>query len=423
MDHSQLADRLRAVVKPSSTPVHRTAEPRRPYSAASLETALGGVWEASRSGPCLMIDRVVPGDDRHGRMRVEEWAATFASCMSRVPLLLDAPPRAPFLFFDLETTGLSGGAGTCAFLVGSGWFDDSGAFLTRQFLLVDQDGEPAMLQAVANELGRAGVLVSFNGKSFDAPLLETRYLFHRLEWTPKDLPHLDVLHPARRFWGGARRAAVDTRRESECSLAALESSVIGARRLNDVPGFQIPARYFHFLRSGDAQPLASVLNHNRVDLLTLACLTSWLLHLLDGGADRVRTTDEAVAVGRLYARAGHVSEARDAFHRALELGPVADGWFEALRLLAQLERRMRRFEEAARYWRRALEEPRCPAPLACEASEALAVHHEHRVRDLEGARAFATQSLDDSRPGWSRQVRHRLARLDRKLGQRGALLG
>src|SRR6185295_1010119 len=123
----------------------------------------------------------------------------------------------PLLFFDLETTGLSGGAGTYPFLVGFGWFDDDGAFLTRQFVLVRFADERSMLGAIAGEVSGAGALVSFNGRSFDAPLLETRYLYHRLAWAAGTLPHLDMLHVARRFW---KRDVVAI--ESSCSLAALE---------------------------------------------------------------------------------------------------------------------------------------------------------------------------------------------------------
>ena len=146
---------------------------------------------------------------------------------------------------------MSGGAGTYAFLVGCGAFDAEGGFVTRQFVLLRHADERQLLQMVGAELAPAGALVSFNGKSFDAPLIETRHLFHRLEWTGSRLPHLDVLHPARRFWSDG--AAGDT----PCSLVALERSVLGARRSGDVPGSEIPARYFQFVRSGDARPLVA----------------------------------------------------------------------------------------------------------------------------------------------------------------------
>ena len=156
-----------------------------------------------------------------------------------------APARAPFVFFDLETTGLNGGAGTHAFLIGCGWFDD-GRFVTRQYVMTRHADERAMLETVARECAHAGALISFNGKSFDAPMLETRYLFHRLGWFGGDKPHVDLLHPARQFW-----------KREDCSLQALERQLVGYRRKGDVAGADVPARYFRVRplgRSGAALP-------------------------------------------------------------------------------------------------------------------------------------------------------------------------
>src|SRR5262249_38066148 len=130
--------------------------------------------------------------------------------------------RAPFLFFDLETTGLNGGAGTHVFLIGYGRFESDGGFATTQFLLTRAEGERILLGRVASLLEHAGSIVSFNGKSFDAPLLETRYLFHRLPWSAGDIPHVDVLHPARRFWGRDGHARQPGGTAPDCSLVALE---------------------------------------------------------------------------------------------------------------------------------------------------------------------------------------------------------
>ena len=136
-------------------------------------------------------------------------------------LLASGAPRVPFMFFDLETTGLSGGAGTHAFLVGCAWFDADGAFVIEQHLMTDFAGERGMLTFVAEDLAQAGALVTFNGKSFDAPVIETRYLFHRLSSPCSQVPHVDVLHPARRFWGGDPMLG--------CSLIALEQQLLGAQ--------------------------------------------------------------------------------------------------------------------------------------------------------------------------------------------------
>src|SRR6185295_12040391 len=206
-------------------------------------------------------------------------------------------------------------------------FDADASFATRQFLLARYTDERPMLALVAEELERAGALVSFNGKSYDAPVLETRYLFHRLTTSVRTLPHVDVLHPARRFWkvqtgtavrygsSAAAAAAQPFRAASSdtCSLVALEKQLLGVRRVGDVPGFEIPRRYFQFVRTGDARPLAAVLEHNRLDLLTLAALTARLLDLARSGAEAVRDAREALALGHVYARAGLDAKARDAY--------------------------------------------------------------------------------------------------------------
>ena len=147
------------------------------------------------------------------------------------------------MFFDLETTGLSGGSGTVAFVVGFGCFK-GGRFHVWQFVLPSFAAERRLLAAVTAAVSRAHTIVTFNGKSFDLPFMEMRWLYHRLETPLPALRHLDLLHPARRLWGP------DTG-----GLGGLEGRVLQFRRRDDVPGFEIPSRYFDYLRSGDPTPL------------------------------------------------------------------------------------------------------------------------------------------------------------------------
>jgi uncharacterized protein len=439
MDPSTLADRLRAIVKTDKFRLKPAASPSEPdptsenagsglpglserqgsRTMTDAAQVLGGDWCRRDGLSCFVVERRYGPETTYGRCRLATIAARLVDASAEAPLVMGgAPARLPFVFFDLETTGLSGGAGTCAFLVGCGAFDGDGGFVTRQFILLRHTDERALLQMVGAELAQAGALVTFNGKSFDAPLIETRYLFHRLEWTGADLPHLDVLHPARRFWseGGAG--------ETSCSLQNLEHLVLGARRAADVPGSEIPARYFQFIRTGDPRPLRAVLEHNRLDLLSLAGLTARLLDLVRRGPGAVHHAREALALGRVYARGGLDSRARESYQRACtdaSMGcaeaSMASIKMNALKSLALLCRRSRRYDDAAAYWCQLLDVPACPSHLAREASEALAIHHEHRARDLPAARAFALRSLDAHKPAWNQAVQYRLARIEKKINK------
>lgn len=408
---SSLTDRIRGIVAPAARAVDHAAGQADGPGRADLDS-LGGEW---RDG-VFIIERSVEASARHGRDAVGTFAEAIDESAGEAALYA-GEARPPFVFFDLETTGLSGGAGTQVFLVGCGWFDQRSAFLTRQYLLTRHADERPMLRIVAAELARAGALVSFNGKSFDAPLLETRFLFHRYPWDGRARPHVDVLHPARRFWKRGLQ-------NDECSLVALEKQILGVRRGSDVDGFEIPRRYFQFIRTGDARPLAAIVEHNRRDLLSLAALAARLLHITRQGPDAARDAREALALGDVYLRAALHTRACDAYRRAVEMterGIVSQPLrIESLRALAASYRRARQYAEAAACWRRLMDAPGCPPRVAREATEALAVHHEHRDRDLAAAKAFALKGLElDAQPAWTRAVRHRLARLDNKLRTSG----
>jgi uncharacterized protein len=375
-----------------------------------METAaetLGGEWRDVNGHRYLVVERKYSPGYRHGRMCVADSLPPWPQLDL---LLAAAKASAPqLLFLDLETTGLAGGAGTYAFLVGLAWYA-GGVFRTRQYFLSSYTAERALLEALAAEAGAADAVVTFNGKSFDLPLMETRFVLHRMETPFAGLPHLDMLHPARRLWRS------DDDDGGGCRLTMLEETLCGHVREGDVPGFEIPSRYFHYVRTGDARPLDAVFEHNRLDLLALALVTARATQLLEEGPPGARTAREAYGLGRLYERADLMTEARACFIRAAELPGDGLARAEALRAYAVLARRARHYEEAAAAWRRVLALRWCPPAIAREATEALAVHHEHRARNLEEARRFALQALQFNISASRQQsVHHRVARLNRKL--------
>lgn len=425
---------LRSTGEPSGAgpegPVASMAGLREPVMARAADV-LGGSVRACASGAVIVVDRHYGATDRHGRVAIGDITDTLLDGRDALAVLTsrrDAHPTRPWptpggsqslWFLDLETTGLAGGAGTQAFLVGCACISREGVGV-RQFLLPGYEHERALLAEVATWAAERGAIVTFNGSSFDVPLIETRYLFHRVPFPLEGVPHVDMLHPARRLWRA--RGTMDGSGEASCSLGTLERLLAGVHRVGDVPGFEIPSRYFQFVRDGDARPLEAVLEHNRLDLVSLALVMARALTLVDRGPGATRDAYECLGLARLYDRAGKAEEAEAAYVRAIELlgrvgrDPEATG--EALRRLAHGRRRVGRLREAVAAWQELAELPRCPAALRREAREALAIFHEHRAHDLAAARAHAQRLLAEQPVGRRRdEAEHRLRRIDRKLGR------
>ncbi len=391
---------------------------------------LGGRAIHTRFGQCLAIDRRYESDRRHGTIPIGDCELADGNGLTLLDPGLAATSANRTVFIDLETTGLSGGAGTVAFLVGCGWFD-FGAFQIRQFLLTSFAAERALLTAVADFFSDADLIVTYNGKTFDVPVMETRWTFHRLAMPLDGVAHFDMLHPARRLWSGRTGNALGSAApidEGGCRLATLERVLFDVARVGDVPGFDIPSRFFRFLRSGDPRPLEPVLEHNRLDLVSLAAVTARAARLALDGAGACRDCTEALALGRVYERAGTVDRAEECYRRA-SLSERREVRAEALYRLGLRCRRDRRFVEAAECWRSLLDlaTPRpgrrddfAMASLRLFAAEALAIHHEHRARDYGAARELALFALEEVKGQAPRadSMRHRLARLERKIAKR-----
>jgi uncharacterized protein YprB with RNaseH-like and TPR domain len=387
-----------------------------------VATALEGDWRTSPSGTYLVVERRYGPEYCHGTASLARVLSASDRRWASLALLAGGEPVRRPMFVDLETTGLAGGAGTYAFLVGCAWVDGD-RLCVRQLFLSSFTAEAAMLSGVAEAASEADAVVSFNGKSFDMPLLENRFVINRLTSRLTTIPHVDLLHPARRLWRARPGAWAQ-----DCRLQTLERAHCGVEREGDVPGFEIPSRYFSYVRTGNAQPLATVLEHNRLDLISLVVLTARVADLLDIGVAATRTAGEALGLGRLYEQAGMSDAAGRCYAHAAgldgERGPTADlpTRVEALRAYAILSRRAHRHADAAAAWHRVLETPGCPPKVACEASEALAIHHEHRLRDAAAARRFAVQTLRFRGSAINAEaVQYRLARLDRKLATRSLL--
>jgi uncharacterized protein YprB with RNaseH-like and TPR domain len=425
-----LADKLRAIVRQSpERPAVRelTFEPdvqaTSPHDLDGIAAALGGRAIEDGAAHLVVIDREYESTQSHGRWPIE---MSRPSATAPLDIFDKKAARAPDwasrpMFFDTETTGLSGGAGTIAFLAGCGWFEEGG-FRVRQWLLTSQAGERLLLRELGAAVDEASLLVSYNGRSFDVPLMDMRWAYHRQPSPFDDLPHFDMLPTARKLWS-RRDSAFDLAPTgsdtSSCSLSTLERDVLGFHRVGDVPGFEIPARYFQFLRTGDHRLLDGVLDHHRHDIVSLAVLMSYALRLAHEGPDLCRNDHEVVSLGRIYERAGLAERALAAFDRAAQ---SSDRYVRAhaYSRLGLIHRRDGRHDDAARAWQGVLEAAggrRSLFALEREATQALAIHHEHRANDLGEAKRYAETMKSLSSGRAAADVSHRLARLERKLSE------
>jgi len=376
-----------------------------------LPSLAGAQWLDTPAGRCVVVDRVFESDDWHGRWQVGS-AALRNEDLSGVRDI-EKTGMSPF-FLDLETTGLSGGAGTVAFLVGCGFFED-GHFRTRQFLLQGFSAERAMLHGVTQVLADQGCLVTYNGRTFDLPVMETRWLFHRLTPPWSELAHLDMLHLSRRLWRGRMDDG-----DASCRLVLLERDLFGVERVGDVPGFEIPGRYFDYVRYGNASVLEPVLHHNRLDLLSLAMVTARAMRLIREGLDAAADAQECFALGRELLQRGDGPRAESCLRAVLDRVDATETLkAEARFFLARWLRRSRRYEEAAEVWRALVASRMTPYVIRREAQKALAVHYEHRARDLDSAQQWAFEALATERDVRGREeVRYRLDRLKRKIARK-----
>ena len=391
---------------------------------------LGGAVVERSEGAVIVVDREYRAGMLHGRTLIGEIVSVIDEGAEAMKLMAEAWPAAKgiggrLLFLDLETTGLFGGAGTQAFLVGCAAIDGD-SIRVRQFLMPGFEHERAVLAELHAWATRHGALCTYNGRTFDVPLIETRFMFHRVPCPLDGVPHLDMLHAARRLW---RQRPLTTGTpdpdESSCSLAVLEKHIAGLHRVGDVPGYEIPSRFFRFIRDGDARPLAAVLEHNRLDLISLAAVLARAVTLITRGPGEARTAQEAYGLARVYERAGAPEHAEASLLTTIDfarrVGGEPEVHAEALRRLAWIRRRARRVHEAADAWRELASLPRCAASLRREAREALAIHHEHRSKNLHAARQHALDLLSDLDANQVR-VRYRLDRLERKIARDTATL-
>ncbi|MCH2374568.1 MAG: ribonuclease H-like domain-containing protein [Planctomycetes bacterium] len=393
-------DRLRQAVKQhvSVTPKPEVAsvEGVDANSGAALEAILGGCWVETEHGKTLVVDEEYPLDHVHGKRPLSNFLRLSSGAFRcLIPSNVDVSPER-FGFFDIETTGLSGGTGTYCFLAALGMFTER-SFRVRQYFLADLLQERAMLTLLTEDLKRCGIVVTYNGRCFDVPCIDTRMLLARFG-SPFDHAYsLDILYPVRRLY---------RHRLESCRLGETEQRLAGFLRKDDVPGWMAPTLYFDYLRAKRIAPMSGVLRHNRDDILsTLGVLT----HLAELFADTEPSPDDAVALARWWEMSGSVERARQLYADALPSLEGQEAWRWAAARHAGLCKRAGERGEAARLWGRLW------AAGDRHAGLELAKHFEHWKRDLPQAEEVTQRLLDDSPETDTAALQHRLLRIQRKL--------
>lgn len=313
------------------------------------------------------------------------------------------------LFLDTETTGLSGGTGTIAFLIGTGYFTDE-CFVLRQYFIRDYDEEAAALRDLNRLLSGFRGLVTFNGKAFDWNLLKTRFTFNRIRLTCGDLLHIDLLFPSRKLW--------KLKLES-CRLSSIEENILREYRTDDVPGALIPQLYFHYLESRNAVEMVKVMKHNELDILSMVSLLARIHEMLEDPVEKSDGGAELLGVGSILGAGGETDAMTECLERCMQsqAEPVRS---IASRRLTKVYKSNGRYDKAVEHWESVMDDSRLGGlfPLI-----ELAKYYEHREKNIPKALEMVEKAIKvTSCVGtinniYYAKLKKRMDRLKRKAGR------
>jgi uncharacterized protein YprB with RNaseH-like and TPR domain len=408
MEWQNLSSKLKAL----GVTLGKDLQPKPPLVPRfPIESVVDGDFEETLFGPVFCVTQYFPLDHVHGAvpLRPSNEISTLAR-WARIPQVTIAALD-NIVFLDTETTGLSGGTGTLAFMIGVGRFD-SGGFTLAQYFMRHPVEEGAMLAALTRFLTPVDAIVTYNGKAFDIPLLRTRYTMQAFEFPMEGTPHFDLLALSRRLWKDRLPA---------CNLSIIENQVLGVmREEEEVPGYAIPELYLDFLRSGDARPMHGIFYHNSIDILSLAALFAHTAQMLE--TPLIQQPEDAVdlaSIARLFQFLGDADTAMTLFEQSLGANLPDEVYWKTLERAASLLKRQGNYTGAVTLWEKAAEQGQL---YACEE---LAKYYEHRACDIplalhwaEHALAVlaATQLEPLQRNWWHQHYYRRIERLQRKKG-------
>ncbi len=383
---------------------------RPTQTAYSIETVVSGSDLTTAFGQAFYTREQYPSDYLHGRIRLCTQRRMDVLAAWSGSSRITQPDGQNIIFLDTETSGLSGGTGTYAFLIGIGYNTAEGFELVQLFMR-DPGQEAALLAALDQWLARFDVVVTFNGKTFDIPLLNTRYIMNSLTSPFGQYEHVDVLQIARKLW----RDRLPSR-----ALGELEKVIVNFyRNEEEVPGWLIPQLYFDYLRTGDARPLGGVFYHNARDILSLAALYGHVAEMLNDPLTRASEYAlDLASIARLYEEMGWIDQAALLYEQSLEMGNLPEPFYDkTIERFALLYRKKGDWEKAAELWKRAAEHGEITACIE------LAKYYEHHERNYSEALIWARKALvflhsNRTFPGsyqiLAREIEHRIGRLSQR---------
>ena len=366
-----------------------------------IEEVLSGKFISTPFGESFIWENYFPQDYRCGEVELfqifQSSAKTICS-LARDDRLKEIDIHKT-VFLDTETTGLAGGAGTYIFLVGVGYFEGD-QFCVRQYFMRDFNEERALLSAVNEFLSNFEAIVSYNGKTFDFPLIQSRFIMSGMKLNLENPGHFDLLYPARRLW---------KRRLENCSLSTVERDILGVIRENDVPGYLVPEIYFRYLKTKDARALKQVFEHNLQDILSLVALVSRMCFLVEDPLNNTEYGMDIFSIGKMFDEEKRYEQSTHYYAEALKHNLAEEEALEILRLSSFSYKRQGKWEEAEKIWKEIIERSR---EFIYYPYEELAKYYEHHLKDYQKAETIIEEALNIKKNIFLREkLQYRLNRI------------
>ena len=369
-------------------------------------------FETMEREPLRFTENPYALDARYGKVKISQGlkiTGDVLAHLSREPAFQDLD-LSTSLFIDLETTGLSGGTGVVPFNIGLGYYRDD-KFWVGQYFLGELAEEERMIQELSQFLSEMDFqsVVTYNGKAFDIPLLETRFILCRQPFHLASLPHLDFLFPARSLW---------QHKYESCRLSYLALEVLQTGREDDIPSAEIPWRYFQYLRTGDFELIEPVLYHNAEDILSLLGVVILGASIFSADPDSISIDAmDFFGAGKVLERVGEIEKAADFYQRALNGDLTEKVGLSTRRRLASKHKKNEEWEKAIALWKE-MAESEIPSSDLLYSLRELSMYCEHRAKEYQEARKYAEEGYVLSMgfsSHYEKDFTHRMERLKRKI--------